>query len=182
MRPPLSPAHADPCGPRGALAPAHSRKCGRTASGAHLPRLSVGAASSQNGSAKNGNAPMPLPLRRVPRRVVVSHALPLVAPTHGHASEIACPPCCSSRPARPAVACPRPAAACPRHLPASVCSPCCGPRRLATPWGQPASYEALATWRTCCNTRLKHMKYLEHTFAINVCSHCNICNIQIKHL
>jgi hypothetical protein len=35
---------------------------------------------------------------------------------------------------------------------------------------------------TSCNVRLKQMKYLEHTLATYVYSHCNICNIQIKHL
>ena len=38
------------------------------------------------------------------------------------------------------------------------------------------------TGSTCCNIRLKHVKYLEHTRATYVYSHCNICNIQIKHL
>jgi hypothetical protein len=116
-----------------------------------LPRLSAGPASGQNRSAENGNAPAPLPLRRVPRRVAVSHVLPLVAPTHGSASEHAYPPYCC--------------------LPAPCCClsvPCYEPTSTRpavpwapTPWGPPAPggpsapHETLAAWRACCKIRLK---------------------------
>jgi len=64
-----------------------------------------------------------------------------------------------------------------------VCSysPCCGPSALARLGGPPAPHETLATWRTCCNVSLKQIKYLEHMLATHVCSHRNICNIQIKY-
>jgi hypothetical protein len=83
--------------------PLHTRgHAARIASGVHLPRLLARSASGQNRSAESGNAPAPLPLRRVLCRVVVSHALSLVAPTHECASEHVCPPCCSPYHACPA--------------------------------------------------------------------------------
>jgi hypothetical protein len=39
------------------------------------------------------------------------------------------------------------------------------PWRSPAPWGPPASHETLATWRTCCNVRIKYMKHLEHMLA-----------------
>jgi hypothetical protein len=42
--------------------------------------------------------------------------------------------------------------------------------------------KTLATRNSCCNIRLKYVKYLEHKLAIYVYSHYNICNIEIKHL
>jgi hypothetical protein len=128
-RSPLNPARARLCI---TLAPVHSRIAERTFSG------------NKNRLVENGDALAPLPLRRVPRRVVVSHALPLVAPTHLHALEHACPPCCSPRPARPVVACPRPASAC-----------LAMPPRLARPMGTTCTHETLIAWKTCCNVRLK---------------------------
>jgi hypothetical protein len=36
------------------------------------------------------------------------------------------------------------------------------PPALARLAGPPAPHETLATWKTCCNIRLKHKKHLEH--------------------
>jgi len=146
------------CGPRGALTPAHSWTCGRTAIGAHLPRLSPRPTSGQNGSTENGKAPAPLPLlRQVPHLVAASHALPLVAPTHGRASEHACSPYYSLHPPRRVVACPRQlllvyALLLARTtLRACVCSPCCGP------YARPPRGDRLHP-RDC----LRLMKHLQH--------------------
>jgi hypothetical protein len=70
-------------------------------------------------------------------------------------------------------------------LRACVYSPWCGPRRSPASWGPAAPGDRLRLMKHLQHGGLATtygMKHLKHMLTTYVCSHCKICNIQIKHL